>query len=185
MGFKVITPPTEPVTLAEARLHLRVTDTSEDALITSLITAARIYCEHYTQRAIGSQTLELALDEFPDGSIELPMSPVTAITSVKYIDEAGTEQTISSANYTLDDYSHTHWVIPAVDYVWPTPIDGANVVKVRYVAGAATTPATVIAAMKLMVGHFYENRESVVVGPTVAELPMAVKSLLDTYKVWA
>jgi len=185
MGFKVITPPTEPVTLAEARLHLRVTDTSEDALITSLITAARIYCEHYTQRAIGSQTLELALDEFPDGSIELPMSPVTAITSVKYIDEAGTEQTISSANYTLDDYSHTHWVVPAVNYVWPMPICGANVVKVRYVAGAATTPAPVLAAMKLIVGHLFENREQSIVGLTINELPMGVMSLLDTYRIWS
>jgi len=48
MGFKVITPPTEPVTLAEARLHLRVTDTAEDALIGVWITAAREVCEYYT-----------------------------------------------------------------------------------------------------------------------------------------
>ena len=96
MGYQVITPPTEPVTLADARLHLRVTDTAEDALIGVWITAAREACEHYTQRSIGSQTLELRLDEFPDGAIDLPRSPVTAITSLKYIDTNGTEQNASA-----------------------------------------------------------------------------------------
>lgn len=185
-GFKIITAPTDPVTLAQARLHLRVTDTSEDALITSLITAARQYCEHYTRRAIGAQTLEIALEEFPDDDeIELPMSPVTAITYVKYIATDGTLTTLSSGSYSLDDYSHVSRVLLAYNTCWPLTQDVDNAVFIRYVAGATTTPATVIAAMKLMIGHLYENRESVVVGPTVAELPMAVKSLLDTYKVWA
>lgn len=185
MGFKVITPPTEPVTLADARLHLRVTDTSEDTLIASLTTAAREYCEHYLQRSIGSQTLELALDEFPDGAIDLPRSPVTAITSLKYIDTNGTEQTLAPSAYTLDTFSHTSWVIRAYGTEWPETLDAANVVRVVYVAGAATPPATVKAAMLLTIGHLYENRESTVIGQTAIELPLGVKALLDTVRVWA
>jgi len=185
MGYQVTTPPTEPVTLAEARLHLRVDDTAEDTLIGALITAAREYCQHYTQRSIGSQTLELRLDEFPDGAIELPMSPVTSITSLKYIDTNGTEQTLSGSAYTLDTFSHTAWAIRAYGTEWPETLDAANVVRVVYVAGAATPPATVRAAMLLMIGHLYENRESVVIGQATAqELPLGVKALLDTVRVW-
>ncbi len=185
MGYQVITPPTEPVTLADARLHLRVTDTAEDALIGVWITAAREACEHYTQRSIGSQTLELRLDEFPDGAIDLPRSPVTAITSLKYIDTNGTEQTLAPSAYTLDTFSHTSWVIRAYGTEWPETLDAANVVRVVYVAGAATPPATVKAAMLLTIGHLYENRESVVIGQTAIELPLGVKALLDTVRVWA
>ena len=185
-GFKVITPPSDPVTLAEARLHLRVTDTSEDALITSLITASRVYCEHYTKRAIGSQTLELALEEFPsDDEIELPMSPVTAITYIKYIALDGTLTTLSPSAYSLDDYGHISRVLLPYNTYWPLTQDVDNAVFIRYVAGAATTPAPVLAAMKLLIGNLYENRESVVIGQTAIELPMSVKSLLDTYRIWA
>jgi uncharacterized phiE125 gp8 family phage protein len=185
MGFKVITPPTEPVTLADARLHLRVTDTAEDTLISALITAAREYCEHYLQRAVGSQTLELALDEFPEGSIELPMGPVTSITSIKYIDTNQAEQTLSGSAYTLDDYSHQSWAVPAYETEWPETLEAANVVKVRYVAGSATPPSAVLAAMKLIIGHLYENREQSIIGVSVTELPLGVKALLDTKRIWS
>jgi len=183
MGWKVITPPTEPVTLADARLHLRVTDTAEDTLISALITAAREYCEHYLQRAVGAQTLELALDEFPEGAIELPMGPVASITSIKYIDENQAEQTLSGSAYTLDDYSEKSWAIPAYDTEWPETLEAANVVKVRYVAGS--TPSAVIAAMKLIIGHLYENREQSIVGVSITELPLGVKALLDTKRIWS
>jgi len=183
MGWKVITPPTEPVTLADARLHLRVTDTSEDTLIASLTTAAREYCEHYLQRSIGSQTLELALDEFPEGAIELEHGPCISITSIKYIDTTGVEQTLAGAAYTLDDYSHKSWAVRAYGTEWPDTLEAANVVKVRYVAGS--TPSAVIAAMKLIIGHLYENREQSIVGVSVTELPLGVKALLDTKRIWS
>jgi uncharacterized phiE125 gp8 family phage protein len=184
MGLKVITPPTEPVTLADARLQCRVTDTAEDSLITSYITAARQYCEHYTQRAIGSQTLELALDEFPDGAIELPMSPATSITSLKYINEAGVETTLSGSAYTLDDYSHLSWAIRAYGTEWPTTQAVANAVKVRYVAGAALVPGPVRSAMLLTIAHLFENRASVA-DRQGYELPLGVKALLDTNRIWS
>lgn len=183
MGYQVITPPTEPVTLADARLHLRVTDTSEDTLIASLTTAAREYCEHYLQRSIGSQTLELALDEFPEGAIELEHGPCISITSIKYIDTAGVEQTLAGAAYTLDDYSHKSWAVRAYGTEWPDTLEAANVVKARYVAGLAGT-GTERAAMLLMLAQLYENREATVIGVSSQELPLGVKALLDTKRVW-
>lgn len=185
MGFKVITPPVEPVTLAEARLQCRVTDTAEDSLLASYITAAREYCQHYTQRAIGSQTLEIALDGFPDGAIELPMSPATAITSIKYIDTNGVEQTLAGSAYVLDDYSHLSWVIRAYGTEWPITQGVANALKLRYQAGTATVPGPIRAAMLLMIAHLFANREPVNIGNIISELPLGVKALLNTNRIWS
>ena len=186
MGLKVITPPVNPVTLAEARLQCRVDDTADDSLISGLIMAAQEYCQHYTQRAIGSQTLELALDEFPDGPIELPYSPATSIVSVKYAGLDSIETTMGINEYVLDDYTYTSWLIRVYGSEWPIPLAAANAVKVRYVAGAATVPSAVHAAMLLTIAHLYENRIAVEhVRGTMLELPLGVKALLDTNRVWS
>ena len=188
MGIKVITAAASPLTLAQLRLHLKLDTTlgvhEDDALIQGLLDSAVEYAQHYTGRSVGSQILELALDAFPVGAIELKQGPVTSITSVKYTDTASVVQTVDSANYTLDDYSFQNWVLPAYVYTWPTTLDAANVVKVRYVAGAATVPAAILAALKLMVGHWYQNREQ---GSKfeIKEIPLGVHALLNTQKVWA
>lgn len=185
MGVKIITAPSQVISRADAKLHLRIDDISgshpDDALVDALVTAAHGMAEHYTGYAIGSQTLELALDEFPSESpyaIELPRGKVTSITSLKYIDEDEVETTIASSNYTLDDYSIPCWLLPDDDYDWPTPLTAANVVKVRYVAG--DLPAAVKSALLLTIGFLYENR-----GSENKELPMAAKALLDTIKVYS
>jgi len=92
MNYKVITAVTaEPVSLADAKLHLRLDDIGgshpHDALVTSLISSAREFAEHYTGRALAQQTLEVALDSFPNGdTIDLPRPPVASVTSIKYDD---------------------------------------------------------------------------------------------------
>lgn len=182
MATKVITAPSQQIPTADLRAHCRITGTDEDALLVGFLAGAVDLAEHYTQRAIGVQTLELALDEFPDGAIAIERGPVVSITSVKYINEAGTEQTLSTSLYTLDDYSQTSWVIPAYDTEWPDTRDVANAVKVRYQAGSL--PAAVKSALLLTTAHLWENREST--SPTeVYELPMGAKALLDTVKVWS
>ena len=185
MSVKLITPPAELVTLAEARMQCRADNTVEDSLITNLISAARKYAEHYTQKAIGLQTLELALDEFPSGAIELPMSPATSITSIKYINTAGVETTMQAAAYVLDDYPPISWALCAYGTTWPATQAVANAVKVRYVAGLATVSAATRAAMLLQIAHLFENREAVNVGSVVTNLPMGVKALLDTDRTWS
>jgi uncharacterized phiE125 gp8 family phage protein len=180
----VITPvATEPVTLAEARLHIKAdTDTSEDALISAWIGAARETAEHYTGLSLAPQTLELALDSFPDGAIKLPRGPVTSITSVIYIDASEDSQTVSDADYALDDYSTPLWAVPAHDTSWPSTLDAANAVKVRYVAGYAACPNAAKAAILLMVAWLNENRGDSIQPDDIQ--PPAAKSLLNTIKVW-
>ena len=185
MGYKVITPAAPVVTLEEVRLHLRLDAIGgthpDDPLQSALILSAMQYCEHGTGRAIGTQTVEIALDAFPEGAISLPKGPLQSVTSLTYTDASGAAQTLSSALYAVDDYGLQPWVLAKVNTGWPAANASANSVRVRYVAGSKE-PA-LIAAVLLMVGHLYENREASSSVQTY-ELPVGVKALLNTCKVW-
>jgi uncharacterized phiE125 gp8 family phage protein len=193
MAIKIITPPAALLTLADLRLHLKLDTTggvhADDSLIAAQLAAAHEYCEHYTGRSYGSQTLELALDAFPSGPIQLPRGPVTGVTSVTYIDSAQVTVVLSNAMYALDDYSAPAWLTFAYNTVWPDTLAAPNAVKVRYVAGASTLPSAVRAALLLIVGHLYEHRESVSSGnlasPSLTIVPMGVDALLDTQREWS
>jgi hypothetical protein len=85
MALKIKTAPAiEPLSLDEAKLHLRIDSDDEDTYITSLIKAARCYAEQVlASRSFITQTWELWLDAFPDKDfIELPMPPLQAAPSV-------------------------------------------------------------------------------------------------------
>ena len=183
--MKLITPPTvEPITLAEARTHLRVTHTDEDALITSLISVARADAENELQRSLITQTREIARDAFP-AAIELTFGPVIAVTSVKFDDPAGIEQTLDPATYRLDTFRLSGWIVPDPDYSWPETRQHVNAVRVRYVAGygpaASDVPAPIRQWILLRIGTLFEHRESVAAGVTVATVPY-VDRLLDPYR---
>lgn len=171
MTTKLITAPTtEPLTLSEAKLHLRVTDSSDDNLISGLVSAARTACESQLNKVLMLQTWRTTYDSFPD-AIELNMLPVASISSVKYIDTNGVEQTLSSISYTLDNSSDykTAFVVPAYGYQWPAAREQINAVYVDYVCGYASSsavPATYKQWMLLHIGAWYENRNGVSVGNT-------------------
>ena len=177
----------EPVTLAEAKMHLRVDDdsTSEDALILALIRAAREWVEDYCRRSLVSRTITLRMDCFP-GEILLPRGPVSSVTSVQYVDADGATQTVSASNYQTDLYSVVARILPVLGVVWPQVKNGAvNSVIVTYVAGYATAtelPRSIKAAILLIVGHLFEHREQVNQGGMV-EVPFAVKALLAPFEV--
>lgn len=182
MGIRItVAPSVEPVTLAEAKLHLRVDTSDEDALIGRLISAAREQAEQELDRAVAPQTLQLLLDEFPSGAILLPRGPVTGITSLQYVDAAGTLQTIASTNYALDDAQIDAWLLPAYGYEWPATRDEANAVRVTYAAGWASCPAAVKQWILLAVGTLYASREADTDRPA---LPQGFASrLLDRHRV--
>jgi len=188
MTHKVVTPvATEPVTLAEARLHIKAdADTTEDALIEAWITAAREVAEQYTGRALAVQTLEMALQAFPcDGHqvIELDMPPVASITSVKYTDTAGVEQTVPGGDYVLSLYGDACAMAPAYGKYWPSTQNTPDAVRIRYVAGYTTAPKAVYAAILLMVAFLNENRGDAIVADDIQ--PPAAKALLNTVKIWS
>lgn len=164
MPVKVITAPTEyPVTLAEAKTYMKATsDTSEDAMIESFIVAATRLFEHKTGRTVASRTMELTLDNFP-AAISLQEPPIASVTSIKFDDEDGNEQTLSSLDYVLDNSSDKRgWIIPAVGVTWPdTYANAINTVRVRYVAGwasASVVPDDIKLWVKAHVASWFENR---------------------------
>lgn len=186
MPLKLITAPTtEPVTLADAKSHLRVSGTDDDALITALISAARQDAEHRLGRALITQTWELTLDAFTD-TIELPLPVLASVTSIKYIDATGTEITLSSAAYTVDTDSEPGRVYPVYGTSWPGIRSQTNAVRIRYVAGAASVDAAISQWMLLRISALYENRESVVSGQPIQAAPRDfADGLLDRYKVYS
>lgn len=192
MTLKLVTAPAaEPITLTEAKLHLRVEHTVDDDLITSLIQAARERAEHLLGRALITQTWARVLDAFPGNEIELGMPPVQSITSVIYVDGNGDSQTMASADYSLDTTTAPGWLLMAEDLsAWPTTLDTANAVTVTFVAGygasGASVPAAIRTWMKLEIGTLYKHREGIVAGVSVSELPNRFQDgLLDPYKIWS
>ena len=182
MNPKRITTPTEPVTLAEAKLHLRgVDDTAEDALITALISAARETCEDRIEGTIPVTGWRLTLDAFPD-AIKLPRGPVASVESVKYLDAAGVEQTLSPLDYLVDTASMQGYIVPAYGKAWPDTRGQINAVTVEYTAGSASAPHALKAWMLLAIGEMFANREASAERPAVAH--GFADRLLDPFRVW-
>lgn len=191
MTLKLITAPAaEPITLTEAKLHLRVEHTVDDDLITGLIQAARERAEHLLGRALITQTWARVLDAFPAAEIELGMPPVQSISSLVYVDGAGDTQTMATADYSLDATTAPGWVLPSEDLgTWPSTLNTANAVTVTFVAGygasGTAVPAAIKAWMKLEIGTLYKHREAIVAGVSVADLPGGYhERLLDPYRIW-
>jgi uncharacterized phiE125 gp8 family phage protein len=192
MSLKLVTTPTDwPVTLAEAKAHLRVDFADDDALIEIFRKAATDEAEKFTGRALIEQTWDLYLDEFPDDEIEIPRPPLIEIVGVYYRDSAGTEQTMDASGYVVDDAKEPARITLAYGGSWPTPQTRANAVRVRFKAGyiddaspaAANVPFAIKAAILLTIGTLYANRETVVVGQSVAILPWGAEQLLRRYRV--
>lgn len=192
-GFKLITGPTiEPITLAEARLHLRLDATGspaahpDDSLVTNLIAAVRQNLDGRDgrlQRCLITQTWERILDAFPVNEIRVPLPPLQDVLSVKYDDVNGTEKTISPIDYVVDKTSATGWILPVTGKSWPATFDSVNAVRIQFKGGygdaAANVPGPIKAAMLLMLGHLYENRGDEEMPP----FPSAVDALLSPYEV--
>ena len=182
-------PTTEPVTLAQAKLHLRVESAFEDddALITALIIAARQYCENLSGRTLAQRSYLQTMESFPANGIDIVLrrSPVTAIASINYYDDTGTNVLMTLET----DYRTNFNLIPArirtpvLTKLWAKTYLVDDAVRIIYTAGADSAPTAAKQTILLLVGHWYENRESVVVGATSNAVDCTVTSLIDSYRL--
>ena len=181
-------PAVEPLTVAEAKLHLRVDISDDDAYIGTLITAAREWVEAYLDRTLITTQLILRAAEFPTEELELARPPMVASGTatavvITYTLADTTTATLSTALYRVDRTSTPGNVAPIINGTWPSDvIEDANAVAVTYWAGygptSASVPATIRHAMLMLIGHWYESRSTVLVGVTSKPLEFAVESLL-------
>lgn len=181
-------PAVEPLTVAEAKLHLRVDISDDDAYIGTLITAAREWVEAYLDRTLITTQLILRAAEFPTEELELPRPPMVASGTatavvITYTLADTTTATLSTALYRVDRTTTPGNVAPIINGTWPSDvIEDANAVAVTYWAGygstSASVPATIRHAMLMLIGHWYESRSTVLVGVTSKPLEFAVESLL-------
>lgn len=150
MGLRIITPPqSEPVTADDVKTSARVDGAEFDAILQTIIPAARAAAEHETGRRLITQTVELTLDAFPALEIDLRLPDVQGVASVKYIAESGAQVTLPSSAYVLDADSMTGWLLPDAGTQWPAAMAGvANAVRVRYVVGFGAEAAAVPAAIR-------------------------------------
>lgn len=191
MRFRSITrttqPTIEPVTLAEAKQHLRVDSNDDNAYIVGLVRAAREWVEEYLDRTLILTQWTVRADRFPPDStdeIELPRPPMatsgaSTAVSVTYTLENGTTAAYSTSLFRVDRHSTPGAVKPLYGQTWPPHRQDDNSLAITYWAGyganSTDVPQGIKNAMLLYVTELYEKRGN-------GEPPAAAKALLDAYK---
>ena len=178
---ETVAPSVEPITTAEAKTELRVEHSEEDDLIDRKIKAARRMVEKITRRSLINTTFTLKLDAFPV-EIRTPRSPLSSVTSITHIDCDGNSQTVASSVYDVDTDTEPGRIFLKFDQSWPDTREINNAVTVTHVVGygaaASAIPEDLVSAVLMLMAHYYEQREPVVVGTITAKIPMSVESLL-------
>lgn len=157
-----VAPTSEPVTLAEVKSQCAIDAPDFDDQLRLLMQAAREMVEADTDLRLMPQTIVLRLDAFP-ATIQINTGPLTAISSITYIDEAGSTQTLSSSLYRADIYSRPGRIWLADGQFWPETDPRPNAVSVTATAGfasASLVPAVAKQAILLLVADWWKNRES-------------------------
>lgn len=189
--IKITDAATEPLTLADAKAHLREEqdETHNDALITGLITVARQAAEDRLQRSLIETTWQRTLTCFPGagGAVELYMPRVLSVESVLYLNPEGVLTTLDPGAYELEGAAEPGLLLPVHGLRWPFVLARPGAVRVQYKAGygasAATVPAPIVQWIKLALTDLWANRSRSAERPALPQ--QFADGLLDTYRVWS
>ena len=183
---KVTAATVEPITLSEAKNHLRVLSDDDDQLIRSYIKTATAYCEQQVPggRAFSQQTWKWKLHEFPSQSFEVPRPPLQSVSHVKYYATNSSTglTTLSSTAYLVHKATRMPGEIELHPNKgsWPSVADRADAVQVTFVAGSTSVDEQAIHAIKLLVSHYYDQRSTVLVGTISKEIEHGLRALLGS-----
>jgi len=188
MSAVLLTPPAiEPVSLADARLFLRVDHDDDDDVIAALIAAARVHVEAQTRRALIEQTWRLVRDVWPAaGRLPILPVPLREITAIRVFDADGAPHLLDVDDFDLDAAS-----APAVlSFVRGAPMAPGRLaagIEVDITAGygeaADDVPEPLRQAIRMLVAHWYENRGVIAASGEVASMPASVSSLIAPFRV--
>ncbi|MDZ4367246.1 MAG: head-tail connector protein [Afipia sp.] len=183
-AYLVTAPAAEPLSLSDAKSFLRVEHGDDDAIITSLVSAARNHVEALTRSALITQTWRLVLDRWPDGGRIAPrIGPLRALTAVRVFDAAGEASLIDPDIFVVDAAAGV-LAAPA----WPLPVPGRGVAGIELdievgFGAASDVPQTLRQAIRMLVAHWYENRGLIAIGSSVAMMPASVNAMISSHRV--
>lgn len=167
---RVTQPSVEPVTLAEAKAHLRVDIADDDGLIGLIISAAREAAEKYCSRSFASADYIEAIERIHATEVALSYPDITAVASVSYVDSAGVTQTMTTG-FTFDAVFQT---------LTFASLPSGTKFKITFTAGPSTIPPSVKQSILLKISDMYENRSEQ--GWQALYINRAAQSLLSAHR---
>jgi len=188
------------LSLEEAKAHLKVEHTDEDALILGWIYAATRNAEAVT----GTRIIQKQITKkFPAFSSEMQLEwPLISVDQIKYVDNLGVEKTlydtISTPNITSSVFQVVRkwqaelslgkpYITTGFEQSWPDSRIQPEAVSITYTAGYSRNfiPNDIRAAIMLLVGHLYANRETTIKGTIITDLPFGYLELLQSHKIYS
>lgn len=185
MAIVVVNPPAEePVTASEVKEHLFIEHSEDDVWLDGTITSVREHVEQYLNRKLVTQTIDVLFDCFPRKLFRVGADPIQSIESITYFDVDGQQQTLDQSNYFFDGNTLLGRLQAAEQ--WPLTQSRINAVAIRCVVGfgddKVNIPKPIILAIKMIVGHYYENREDS--SPIqIREIPKGAEYLLEPLRI--
>lgn len=186
---KLVTAPLmEPVSVEEMKAYARVDSGAEDAVLESLIRAARLWCEAYTRRVFMRQSWELTLFEPPAGRvIELPKAPLAEVLSMHFEYDDGQSDLWPVSHVVVHDRALPGRIVLKEEASWPFIGSCEASLRITYAAGYGyapqDVPETIRLAIKQMALHWYENRDLSAEGAMIGRLPLMAEALLAEHRV--
>lgn len=187
MSFVMTTPPAlEPVSVAEAKTHMRIDGDDEDVLIASLLLTSRLHIEVALSLALVTQSWRLTLDRWPGGrDLELPLTPLRSIDEIRVKNAAGVASVVPAESYLVDIASRPPRLVWN-NQVPPAPHARANGIEIDITAGFGASgdsvPAPLKHAILMLTAHWYEHRDPSEVGSSDARIPDAVSALINPFR---
>lgn len=179
-------PALEPISVSEAKAHLRLDGNAEDLLVASLIVTSRLHVEAALGLALIAQSWRMTLDRWPEGGeVRFPLRPISAITSITVRAGDGTPTTIAREDYLLDGHALRPRLIVREGRrrIPGLPVNGIEIVFGAGLGDAAEdVPQPIRHAILLLVAHWYEHRDPLEIGSAAAAIPPAVSELLRPYR---
>jgi uncharacterized phiE125 gp8 family phage protein len=191
--LNLVTAPAALLTTALAKSHLRVSGSTDDTYIDTILTVAVSNIENMVGRSLLHTVWDWVLADWPSPDEWFPRAPLATITHVKYLDNDGVQQTLAASQYIAmhaGAYKTPGKLHRAYNVAWPDHRPQANAIEVRFTAGyhataAASVPPELVHAVKLLVEHLYDNRSPVVVGTIIADIPagLGLEQLIAPFKL--
>lgn len=193
---RVSEPDAEPITLEQAKQQCRIDDdiVEDNDWLTDAISEAREFIEGYLQSSIMPTVWEIQASSFPwtyPSAIHLPMGPLIAVESFSYLDRDGVRQELAGPGaFRAVPNGTTGFLLPAFNTAWPPTRTEQGSLLIQYRAGyvdggspeAAQVPRAIARATKLLVAHWYENREAIITGTIAAETPLGFFDVIQPFR---